>query len=954
MNKRPTYSILALLIFIFIFVSSMFLMAMGEKPSSRNLIHLRSGTIDTSQEAPDIPSGLTLMGLSLEDQAYYIVQFKGPIEEDWKKAVEDAGGTFFGYIPNFAFIVKMDGRTKARIQAMEFVHWIGLYRPPYKIDPTIMETYSTAEPSESVTLNVVIFKGEDAKKVAHRIEEMGGTILDISESEWKGKIKVRIESSRIPEIGTIPEVNWVGPAPVFRLFNNRSADIMSVRNVWDTHSLHGSGQVVAVADSGLDQGSANPLLLHDDFENGAGVTRVIQLIDRVGDGASDVNSGHGTHVSGSVLGNGDLSGSTPATHTYPNTCYAGMAPEASLVMQAVENNATQALEGIPSDLNILFGEAEAAGAHIHTNSWGYYYSAGQYLDDSQEVDEYMWSHKNFLILFAAGNDGVDAGSDGVIDLGSVSSPSTAKNCISVGATEGNRPTGSIPTPGLDSTWGTAWPMDYPADPINSDHVSDNIAGMAAFSGRGPCLDTRIKPDVVAPGTNIVSARSFLAMGSGWGDVDANYRWMGGTSMATPLVAGTCALIRQFYTDVQGITPSAALIKATLINGATDISPGQYGIGVTQEIPDPPRPNNVEGWGRVNVENSIFPTAPRVLQYLDETSSLSTGDRRVVTFQNNSGALLSVTLVWTDYPSTPAAGFNLVNDLNFTLTDPGSTIHYPNGLAGVDGINNVEVIDIAGPAVGLYTIIIAAGNIPQGPQPFAVVACGDIGSWTVRYPPNAPTGLGATAVSGSQIDLSWTDNSTDENGFRIERRTGGAGSFSEIDAVAADTIVYNDTTVSAGQLYSYRVRAFSFYGNSDYSNESAAATPGGSFGKTGGSAGGPCFIATAAYGSRHGDYIDFLRAFRDRYLMGHSIGKKWVTLYYRYSPPVAGFIADHPEMRKGIRLALFPFVAFSAGMTQTTTLQKGFILCLIVGFLLGMVLLFKGRKAERWVSLIDPS
>ena len=89
-------------------------------------------------------------------------------------------------------------------------------------------------------------------------------------------------------------------------------------------------------------------------------------------------------------------------------------------------------------------------------------------------------------------------------------------------------------------------------------------------------------------------------------------------------------------------------------------------------------------------------------------------------------------------------------------------------------------------------------------------------------------------------------------------------------------------------------------------------------------------------------------------MAHSIGKKWVSLYYRYSPPVAGFIADHPKMRKGVRLVLFPFVAFSAGMIETTTLQKGFILCLIVGFLLGMVFLSKGRKAERWVSLIDPS
>ncbi len=126
------------------------------------------------------------------------------------------------------------------------------------------------------------------------------------------------------------------------------------------------------------------------------------------------------------------------------------------------------------------------------------------------------------------------------------------------------------------------------------------------------------------------------------------------------------------------------------------------------------------------------------------------------------------------------------------------------------------------------------------------------------------------------------------------------------------------------------------------------------GKTDGSPDSPCFIATAAYGSPYGNYIDLLRAFRDEYLMTHPIGKKWVALYYRYSPPMAGFIADHPKMRKGVRLIILPFVALSAGMVQTTPIQKGLIFCFIVGLLLGMALLYRGRKAEKWVSLIDPS
>jgi len=148
-----------------------------------------------------------------------------------------------------------------------------------------------------------------------------------------------------------------------------------------------------------------------------------------------------------------------------------------------------------------------------------------------------------------------------------------------------------------------------------------------------------------------------------------------------------------------------------------------------------------------------------------------------------------------------------------------------------------------------------------------------------------------------------------------------------------------------------VRAYNANGDSGYSNEATVSSaPFQSFdsGKTDDSPDFPCFIATAAYGSPYGDNIDLLRAFRDRYLMAHSIGKKWVSFYYRYSPPMAGLIADYPAMRKGVRLILFPFVAFSAGMIQTTAFQKGLILCFIVGFLLGIGLLYKGRKAEKWV------
>jgi C1A family cysteine protease len=92
------------------------------------------------------------------------------------------------------------------------------------------------------------------------------------------------------------------------------------------------------------------------------------------------------------------------------------------------------------------------------------------------------------------------------------------------------------------------------------------------------------------------------------------------------------------------------------------------------------------------------------------------------------------------------------------------------------------------------------------------------------PPAAPTGLAATAVSHSQINLAWTDNATDEAGFKIERCTGvGCSSFAQIATVGANVTSYSNTGLAASTSYSYRVRATNEGGDSDYSNTATAVT-----------------------------------------------------------------------------------------------------------------------------------
>ncbi len=90
-------------------------------------------------------------------------------------------------------------------------------------------------------------------------------------------------------------------------------------------------------------------------------------------------------------------------------------------------------------------------------------------------------------------------------------------------------------------------------------------------------------------------------------------------------------------------------------------------------------------------------------------------------------------------------------------------------------------------------------------------------------PNPPSGLTATGVSTSQINLAWTDNSTNETGFRVERKTGSTGTWAQIVSLGANVRTYSNTGLAADTTYYYRVRAYHASGNSAYSNEAMAAT-----------------------------------------------------------------------------------------------------------------------------------
>ena len=463
--------------------------------------------------------------------------------------------------------------------------------------------------------SVRFFDSDDLVQALPKIRDLGGTPSDPAPGSTV--ITVSFESdgvaAKIEQVAQLHGVRSVETYALRQLRNDVAAGLMGAKEVLAPAALglSGRGEIVGVADSGLDTG--NPAAIHPDFTGRVATiyswpvaSDWSSIVTNVGgdDGPADTRSGHGTHVTGSVCGDGKTS---LAVQPDP---VRGLAFEANVVFQAVEQTLKwtaayrqdyyrqykryppdSGLAGLPADLKLLYQQAYDAGVRIHNNSWGGG-DFGAYDDYAAAVDRFMWEHKDFLILFAAGNDGSDGNRDGIVDEGSITPPGTAKNCVTAGAAESVRAQGGYQLP-----YGQLWPADYAVKPLKADKPSDNADDISAFSSRGPTKDQRIKPDLVAPGTNILSVRSQAlpaGVDPGWGawqKLKDKYMFDGGTSMATPLTTGAAAVVRQFLRRVQRrANPSAALVKATLIH-STRYRPYRHASPASNAMYD-----FAQGWG----------------------------------------------------------------------------------------------------------------------------------------------------------------------------------------------------------------------------------------------------------------------------------------------------------------------------------------------------------------------
>jgi hypothetical protein len=766
-----------------------------------NRVRLLAGAFDPL--AGSLPAG---SGIGLRDRStlradtpqYWLVQVRDKRYADVVSAVSKAGGQIAGTVPDSTYMVRATRAQRDEIASNSAVRWAGYYQPAWRIPVAAAGKPGLLELTGKQRYRVHVFADDPARgAVARALSQMDGVqVLQ----DAGVVVDVQATKAELPAIAALPAVEWIGTPPriVPHNMNARWVNDTGVRDLYAATApgrLNGAGQTAGVADTGVNykldlnnRAHVNfrdcdasgvckeaiytqvapgntPAQMENVQNNATGHRKMVAYFDLGSAGPNMFDeSSHGTHTAGSV------DGDKPPYGTWQGAD--GMAPAAKHVHQNIATTGGS-LGGLPADEYNMFRQAyrprNPAGvptgspangnvadysnyvatedARTHNNSWGAIYDVA---DDGTAVrfDRFVWDHEDMVITVSAGNAGPAAFTIG--------SPSVAKNDLSSGASANGRQ----PMVSIDS--------------------------MAAFSSHGPTGDLRYGTDLATPGQIVVSSKG--------GTVDDEHTAQG-TSMSSPVLNGLAVLVRQYFYDGYGPNngkgfaggspsngrrhnPSAALVKASLLNGAERMRGWYSGDDGQVRGLDGQWPSAGQGYGRVNLDNSLyFSNDPANNWYQDvwradaAAFSAGAGATRSYTVNVQPGSPLDVTLAWTDAPNLlPAGTPALVNNLNLTVNGPGGTYVGNNmnsrvspsvavaettpGPAAPDSVNPNERVRIGNPPAGTYTITVTGASVLQGMQGFALAASGRISAVGSSFAPGPARQRdlpGTPTISNVKID-----------------------------------------------------------------------------------------------------------------------------------------------------------------------------------------------------------
>ena len=663
-----------------------------------NMIFFNGYVIDTSQAQPldgELPADLKQSRMSEmiarraePARGLYLVQFAGPIQGAWRKALEKTGAAVISYAPNNAYVVRADERAASELlklkESTPFVQWMGDYEPAYKLTPGLRALRSENQP---IKVTVQVLDNDEGRLRAEELKKASSQYFGEYRVLNYRNITVMIPPSQLAELAQSDVVLAVEESFKPVLLDEAQGQI--VAGNLSGNSPSGPGYLAWLGSKGFNSSQFGSFSINvvDDAYSLSGHPDLPDsriAFQHNPTAQTGPQRGHG-FLNAHIVG-GFNNGTGSAYEDANGYNYGlGIAPWARVGLTAIFGQGFASPEEWED-------AAYLQGSRISTNSWGLLgatdYSFYDQLYDSLVRDAQLGVPGNqpLTVLFAAGN-----------SASKVESPGLAKNVITVGASENVRPTGT--------------------DGCGSDNSTANSANdLAPFSSRGTNWGY-IKPDLVAPGVHIQAGipQSDYAVdrANGLSVCDRYfpagqtlYSWSTGTSHSTPAVAGGAALIYQDFLNKGSAPPSPAMIKAILMNSASYLT----GVGGGDTLP-----SANQGMGRMDLGRALDGT-PRLLTDQTRTFESSGEVYRVFGSIAATDRPLRVTLAWSDAPGA-AIGPPWVNNLDLEVTVNGQTYQGnvfsgPNSTTGgiPDGRNNVESVFLPAGVSGNFLVTIRAINI----------------------------------------------------------------------------------------------------------------------------------------------------------------------------------------------------------------------------------------------------